>query len=89
MTAFGPALHFLFTAEAEADRFTRGASRLCRHRKANAMSHRLAQTLADREYQAMRDDPIRVLEKIGVATGGAAGRSLQEWHALAQPPLSA
>ena len=29
------------------------------------------QTLTDREYQAMRDDSIRVLEKIGVETGGA------------------
>ena len=30
-----------------------------------------AQTLSDRECQAMRDDSIRVLEKIGVATGGS------------------
>ena len=29
------------------------------------------QTLTDREYQAMRDDSIRVLEKVGVATGGS------------------
>ncbi|HAH52932.1 MAG TPA: carbamoyl-phosphate synthase large subunit, partial [Bifidobacterium sp.] len=29
------------------------------------------QTLTDREYQAMRDDSIRVLEKIGIATGGS------------------
>lgn len=29
------------------------------------------QTLTDREYQAMRDDSIRVLEKIGVETGGS------------------
>ena len=29
------------------------------------------QTLSDREYQAMRDDSIRVLEKVGVATGGS------------------
>ena len=30
-----------------------------------------AQTLTDREYQAMRDDSIRVLEKIGIETGGS------------------
>ncbi len=29
------------------------------------------QTLTDREYQAMRDDSIRVLEKIGIETGGS------------------
>ena len=29
------------------------------------------QTLTDREYQAMRDDSIRVLEAIGIATGGS------------------
>ena len=29
------------------------------------------QTLSDREYQAMRDDSIRVLEAIGIATGGS------------------
>ena len=29
------------------------------------------QTLTDLEYQAMRDDSIRVLEKVGVATGGS------------------
>ena len=29
------------------------------------------QTLSDREYQEMRDDGIRVLEAIGVATGGS------------------
>ena len=29
------------------------------------------QTLSDREYQAMRDDSIRVLEKIGIETGGS------------------
>ncbi|MGD2102016.1 MAG: carbamoyl-phosphate synthase large subunit [Acidimicrobiia bacterium] len=29
------------------------------------------QTLSDREYQEMRDDGIRVLETIGVATGGS------------------
>ena len=29
------------------------------------------QTLTDREYQEMRDDSIRVLEKIGIATGGS------------------
>ena len=29
------------------------------------------QTLSDREYQAMRDDGIKVLEVIGVATGGS------------------
>ncbi len=29
------------------------------------------QTLTDREYQAMRDDSIAVLEKIGIATGGS------------------
>ena len=29
------------------------------------------QTLTDREYQTMRDDSIRVLEKIGIATGGS------------------
>lgn len=29
------------------------------------------QTLSDREYQAMRDDSIRVLEAIGVETGGS------------------
>ena len=29
------------------------------------------QTLTDCEYQAMRDDSIRVLEKIGIATGGS------------------
>ena len=29
------------------------------------------QTLTDREYQAMRDDSVRVLEKIGIATGGS------------------
>ena len=29
------------------------------------------QTLTDREYQAMRDDSIRVLDKIGIATGGS------------------
>ncbi len=29
------------------------------------------QTLTDREYQAMRDDSIRVLEAIGVETGGS------------------
>ena len=28
-------------------------------------------TLTDREYQAMRDDSIRVLEKIGIETGGS------------------
>lgn len=28
-------------------------------------------TLSDREYQAMRDDSIAVLEKIGIATGGS------------------
>ena len=28
-------------------------------------------TLTDREYQAMRDDSIAVLEKIGIATGGS------------------
>ena len=30
-----------------------------------------AQTLSDREYQAMRDDSIAVLRKIGIATGGS------------------
>jgi carbamoyl-phosphate synthase large subunit len=30
-----------------------------------------AQTLSDREYQEMRDDGIRVLEEIGVETGGS------------------
>ena len=30
-----------------------------------------AQTLTDREYQAMREDSIRVLEAIGIATGGS------------------
>ncbi|MDD4097152.1 MAG: carbamoyl-phosphate synthase large subunit [Lentisphaeria bacterium] len=30
-----------------------------------------AQTLSDREYQAMRDDSLRVLEAIGVETGGS------------------
>ena len=29
------------------------------------------QTLTDREYQEMRDDSIRVLEKIGIETGGS------------------
>ena len=29
------------------------------------------QTLTDREYQAMRDDSIRVIEAIGIATGGS------------------
>ncbi len=29
------------------------------------------QTLTDREYQSMRDDSIRVLEAIGIATGGS------------------
>lgn len=29
------------------------------------------QTLTDREYQAMRDDSIRVLEEIGIETGGS------------------
>ena len=29
------------------------------------------QTLTDREYQGMRDDSIRVLEKIGIETGGS------------------
>ena len=29
------------------------------------------QTLSDREYQGMRDDSIRVLEKVGIATGGS------------------
>ncbi len=29
------------------------------------------QTLTDREYQAIRDDSIRVLEAIGIATGGS------------------
>ena len=29
------------------------------------------QTLTDREYQAMRDDSIHVLEKIGIETGGS------------------
>ncbi|MCR5413310.1 MAG: carbamoyl-phosphate synthase large subunit [Kiritimatiellae bacterium] len=29
------------------------------------------QTLSDREYQSMRDDSIRVLEAIGIATGGS------------------
>ena len=29
------------------------------------------QTLTDREYQSMRDDSIRVLEKIGIETGGS------------------
>ena len=29
------------------------------------------QTLTDREYQAMRDDSIKVLEKIGIETGGS------------------
>ena len=29
------------------------------------------QTLSDREYQAMRDDSIRVLEAIGIETGGS------------------
>ena len=29
------------------------------------------QTLSDREYQAMRDDSIAVLRKIGIATGGS------------------
>ncbi len=29
------------------------------------------QTLTDREYQSMRDDSIRVLEKIGIQTGGS------------------
>lgn len=29
------------------------------------------QTLTDREYQAMRDDSIRVLEAIGITTGGS------------------
>ena len=29
------------------------------------------QTLTDREYQTMRDDSIRVLEAIGIATGGS------------------
>ena len=29
------------------------------------------QTLTDREYQEMRDDSIRVLQKIGIATGGS------------------
>ena len=29
------------------------------------------QTLTDREYQAMRDDSLRVLEAIGVSTGGS------------------
>ena len=29
------------------------------------------QTLTDREYQAMRDDSVRVLEAIGIATGGS------------------
>ena len=29
------------------------------------------QTLTDREYQAMRDDSVRVLEKIGIETGGS------------------
>jgi carbamoyl-phosphate synthase large subunit len=30
-----------------------------------------AQTLSDREYQEMRDEGIRVLEEVGVATGGS------------------
>ena len=30
-----------------------------------------AQTLSDREYQAMRDDSLRIMEAIGVETGGS------------------
>src|SRR5258708_38689888 len=33
-----------------------------------------AQTLTDREYQAMRDAAIRVIREIGVATGGTKGQ---------------
>jgi carbamoyl-phosphate synthase large subunit len=33
------------------------------------------QTLSDREYQDMRDDAIRVLEAIGVETGGSKSSS--------------